>query len=550
MAIDSRFNSTSGKYGYSHIGDNLPLPQIDEKLIIETVVNGGVVTELDPADIPNSALSDATNCVVRFDRTERRPGSSAFGPAKPNSDPIMKLAFVKIPDGTGYTVRHTPTTIHKLVANVWTNITDSNTPGNELAGTSTDHLNSVVVLDTYAMSNNGANPIQKIDLAGGTFANCGNAPAYRYITGFFNRIVGAALRGTNEVQIGWSGDANPTEWDQNVDDTAGSSPLIDSPSDLADFITGLFGWTNVMAVLREKSVWLANKQPIAQNPFYFYASVPGIGCDSPYSAVNVGDGIAWLDRRTEEIYIYVPGQVPQPIGGPNRGRIFGAIKDPTLIFGAYDPIEHEYTVAIPRIGTKLVDTWTFNRRNNSWVSGQFYDLTTLADVEVGGGGGLTIDQLVGTIDALTGTINSLSPDIGIYVSERLRGHGDGSITITDPLQPIDAAHTDYPTGYAFESILSSKVFMQPSHDSYFTRTIIEYISKIAADIILETSIDNGRTWQTRRTFSPTVLDKPRLLKLNKVIRSRRYQWRLRTSGGLFSVLSYWIHASVGGQSNK
>lgn len=550
MAIESRFYSTAGKYGSTRIGDNLPLPQIDEKLIVETVVNGGMVTELDPADIPDSALSDANNCVIRFDRTERRPGSTVFGPESPDTEPVMKLAFVKTPDGLGYTVRHTPTTINKLVDDAWVEVVDSNISGEELAGTATDHLNTVVVLDTYTMSNNGANPIQKIDLAGSTFAKLGNAPAYRYITGFFNRLVGAALRSTNEVQIGWSGDANPTEWDPSVDDTAGSSPLIDSPSDLADFITGLFGWTNVMVVLREKSIWLANKQPIPQNPFYFYAAVPGIGCDSPYSAVNVGDGVAFLDRRTEEIYIYVPGQVIQPIGGPNRGKIFAAIKDPMLIFGAYDPIEHEYTVAIPRIGTKLVDTWTFNRRNNVWTSGQFYDLTTLADVEVGGGGGLTIDELPGTIDSLTGTINELSPDIAIYASQRLRGHGDGSITITDPLQPIDAPHTDFPNGYAFESIIASKVFMQPSQDSYFTRTIIEYISKIAADIILETSIDNGKTWQTRRTFSPTVLDKPRLLKLNKVIRSRRYQWRLRTSGGLFSVISYWIHASVGGQSNK
>jgi hypothetical protein len=545
----SRFYTTYGDQRSTNIGDNLPIPNIEEKLFAESVVNGGVVTNVDPVDIANNALQEAQNCFVRYDRTERRPGSTQFGPDAPDAEAVMRMVFVKYPDGTGHTIRITPTTINELVGGAWVPVVDSNIAGEELNGTSADRISTAMVLNRFVIANNGVNEIQEVDLVAGTFAKLGNAPKYRYITGFANRLVGAALRDVNEIQIGWSATFPDTdEWSSVVNDSAGNTPLIDSPSDLSDFITGIFGWTDVMLVAREKSLWLATKQPIAQDPFYFRAAVPGIGCDSPHSMAVTGDGLAFVDRRTQNAYIYVLGQRPEQIADPIKNKLLDAIKDPRLIFSAYDAQNTEYSICIPKVGTKLIDVWTYNRMGRTWSQQQYYDLTTFDDVEVAGGGSLVIDQLSGMIDDLIGTIDDLSPDTGSLVGTRIRGHGDGSITTDDVLAAIDAPHADYAGGYPFETVITSKVFNQLSVDTYFTKTVLEIECSVADELTVEFSKDGGKTWKLKRSFTPTSLNVAILLRLIGVVRSRRFCWRLRCKGGLFALLSYWVHSSVAGES--
>jgi len=539
-----------------------PFPWLDEipqarppemQKFVESRVNEGMITMLDPADIPPAALQLAKNCTVRFDKTSRRPGSRLLEPAKPNDEPVLKFAAVKMNDGTPHTIRMTPTTIHRISGGVWTALTDANVGGEELAGTITDRFNTAIILDNFVFSNNGANHIQKINFTTNEFARLGNAPKYRYICGFFNRVVGAAVRDDNEVQIGWSGDANIDEWDPLVDESAGFGPLVESPSDLSDFITGLFAWTNVMLVLREKSIWIATKQPIPQAPFDFKTVIPSIGCDCPSSAALIGlDGLAWFDYRTGTVYAYSVGGALERIGEKVERDIVRNVDDVEKVFSAYNPIHNEYTIYIPQAGSKWVAAWTYNLRGKTWVYNEYYDQTTADDIEIGSGG-LTIDQLGPVpINTLEGTIDDLSPTASTLPT-RVYGRGDGSGATEDVNVDTDAPHDDYPTGIIYQTEIVSKVFTIPEDDIYIAEIRIEYDATIGGPFEIQYSRTGGAgldAWRTAKIVDPQVLEVPRIIKYRRLIKSRRFAWRLISERGLFGILSYEVHVYKAGKSNR
>lgn len=521
-------------------------PDLQSFKFAEASVNKGMITMLDPADIPEGAMQLIKNATVRFDRTSRRPGSVLLVPVKPNSSPILKLASIKKKDGTTYTLRMSSTGIHNRGLVAWTAMTGA------LAGTVRDRIQTAVVQDELIFTNNGADFVQKVDFGLNSFGQLGNAPKYRYVTGFFNRAVGAARRDVNEVEVGWSGDGNVGEWNPAVDETAGSSPILESPADLSDFITGIFSWTNVGVLLRERSLWTIQKQAIPQNPFFFATAVPGIGCDSPYSAQITGTSISWLDRRTGTVYDWTPGQAPQPIGRPIEASILANVDDPQTIFSSYDPYVNEYSICIPQAGSKYVNVWTFNKRNNTWVRNEYYALTSIDDVDLATAG-LTIDQLGDVpIDQLTGNIDDLSPTSKI-ISTRTFGRDDGSVAQIDVNADLDAAHTDFVLGIEYETQMVSKAFQIPEDDIYIAEIRIEYESKRGGTFTLDYSKNGGATpesWRFAKTVTPRILGEPRLLIMRRPIKCRKFAWRLTTKAGLFDTLSYEIHVYPSGKSTK
>lgn len=524
-------------------------PSMHIEKFAEARINAGMITMIDPADIPTGALQLAKNATVRFDRTSRRAGSSLLTPVKPDANPVLRLAYIKKQDGSPYTLRMTPVQAHILSGGGWTPVV--HTPA--LTGSIRDRFNTADILDTFAFTNNGADPIQTIDLVAATGVPLGNAPRYRYLTGFYNRAVGFARKDASEVEVGWSADGNPLQWDPLVDNTAGSSPILESPADLSDFIKGGFSFTNVMIILREKSVWLATKQPIPQNPFYFYAAVPGVGCDCPFSAQIVGVGaIAWIDRRTGTVYAYSPGSQPEPIGRPIEKTILNNVDDPDTVFAAYAPIPNEYTIFIPGVGSNFVQGWTYNFRGKTWAYNEYYGLTGADDSELAVAG-TTIDQLGDVaIDDLQGTIDSLSPTSTI-ITARSYGRNDGTIMLEDENADQDAPHTDYPLGVSFDTVLVSKVFTMPEDDIYIAKIVIEYQANRGGQFKLEYSKNGGATddsWKVAKTVTPQVLGQPRLLILRRCIKARRFAWRLTTQAGNFEILSFEVHVYPSGQSTK
>lgn len=528
------------------------LSQIEESKFVEAQVNKGMVTMIDPADIPPGALQLAKNVYIRFDSTARRPGTTTYGPAKPDAGAVLRMATLKSNSGFAHTIRMTPGSVYELDSGAWVEITDANAVGEELAGTISDRFQTAVVLGDLVFSNFGVNEIQKIDFTANTFAKLGNAPKYRFITGFSNRVVGAAIRDDNEVQVGWSGNSNIEVWDSLTDETAGNTPLVDSPADLSDFITGLFGYTNIMVVLRERSVWVATKQPIPTQPFYFQSVIPGTGCDSPHSIANIGQGLAWLDRRSGAVYIFTPDGQFESIGQPIERTLLDNVEDPNLVFASYNPRPQEYTIFIPQVGSKYVNAWTYNLRGKTWARNVFYDLRSADDVDVGGSDFISIDALGDVpIDELTGTIDELSPPGEQLTTVRLYGYGDGTLAEEDINKDQDAPHDDFPNGVTYESDIISKVFTIPEDDIYITEVRIEYVATRGGQFTLEYSLDGGATvesWKLARTLTITQLEKPSLLRYKRVLRTRKYAWRLRSTRGLFSIINFEVYVSKAGRS--
>ncbi|PIQ16430.1 MAG: hypothetical protein COW67_03010, partial [Flavobacteriales bacterium CG18_big_fil_WC_8_21_14_2_50_32_9] len=293
---------------------------------IEARMNAGMITMFDPVDIPPSAVQLGKNVRFRFDRVSRRAGFRLFDIAKPNAFPVITLGFHKKNNNNTFFLRFTSTTIFYVAGGAWVPVAPI---GLVLAGTDTDRFQVVTALDRLVFTNNGVDVIQEIDFTLNQYKPLGNAPQARFITGFANRIVAANIGGLtpNSAMVQWSGDGNLDEWDPLVDESAGFNPLVESPADLGDAITGIFGFTNVMIILREQSIWLATKQPIAQAPFNFFTIFPGVGCDAPDSVVVTVNGLTWLDRRTGMVWTFTPGESPQPIGTPISRDLLAAVTD-------------------------------------------------------------------------------------------------------------------------------------------------------------------------------------------------------------------------------
>lgn len=514
-------------------------PKIEIQRLAEARLNGGVITMIDAADIPNGALQIGKNISVRFDKTSRRAGTTIIEPPKPDSNPVLGTFFVKLQDNTAFTFRFSASSIHSRGSLSWTQLV-----GPALAGSSVDRFQLINVLNSVIFANNGANVLHKIDPNASTYAALGNAPAYRYVTGFFNRAVGAALRDINEVEVGWCGDGVIDQWDPLVDETAGKSPILESPSDLSDYITGIFGFTNVMILMREQSIWVATKQPIPTNPFNFYAAFPGIGSNCPNTIAVIPNGLAWLDTRTNTVWAYTPGAAPEPIGRAVESTILKGIDDPQACFGSYNGKHAEYTVAIPRAGSNLVTTWSYNFRTRTWVEGEYFDITSIDDIELATGvQGLIIDDLIGTIDDLLGTIDELSPSSTGSISTRLFGKSNGDIVEEDP-------NTDTDAGTEFEMLIGSKIFSLPTDDSYIVELRIEFIQFIQGEIEIHQSDDGGFTYQLWRTlpFDFFSLNVPQIAKVFGPLKCRKYAWQLRATKGAFEILSFEILFGRSGES--
>jgi hypothetical protein len=528
---------------------------IQEETLAEARLNLGMITSLDPGDIPQGALQLCKNARVRFDRTSRRPGGTLLTPTKPNSQSIVGLSYFKQSDGDEFFFRATRNTIHHRSGGSWVDIPADVTT---LVGNDNDYFQFVAALNRIFFVNNGKNPIQEIDLTVPEYkvANVSEAAVkteYKYLTAFYNRLVGANKQGSviDPTQIGWSGDANLTEFDPSVDETAGSGPLIESPGDLADFITGIFGFTNIMLVLRELSIWIATKNPIATNPFNFYAAFPGVGCDCPYSAAVALNNLVWLDTRTKTVWAYPPNGQPEPIGRNVEKDILRAVDEKDRVFGGYDSDENEYSIGIPLAGAGITRIWTFNFRTKAWSYDEMEAVSRIVDIPFAEAG-LIIDDLPGQINQLVGQINDLSPqDASEYF--RMYGRTDGEIVLEDINVYRDPPVVGSPAvdSGSYETDLWSKEFELEEIDAYFSRVTIKLKPFASGTVRLEVSRDEKPFEVMKsKTFISTDIGRSVLLMKKKMIHCRRMKWRLVATDGYFDVEGYEIKIYPSGTHRK
>ncbi len=501
-----------------------------EQPFVEVRANGGLNTQLDSADIENNEFVRTTNFDVRDDITTRRKGTTIFAPAKPNNEAVLLVQEIKEFDGTTRIVRVSETAVHRVnwvagvIAGAWTQITGPALNADDTARAKLLRLDDRTFL---AEANTG---IYEINFTTDTYALAGNAPKARYIAGFFNRLVCAYYTDPldiNPVKIGWSGDNNFDEFNPLVDYSSGFTFLLESPADSSDFIMGLIPMANSMIIMKQRSIWMATKQPSASNPFNFFTVVPGIGCDCPESIQKIPNGIVWYDSRIGTVYVYLVGmQAPEVIGYKIANNLLAGIPDPNHCNSTYDALNEEYTLCLspygggwPTAGTATL--WKYNFRNKSWTYHEIQDITQISHIE------------------------------SVNTRYRMYGQYDGDI-LYDPHQHFVPATYDTDNGLAYTSTLTSKTYEMPSDDSYIHSLRIEYRPLLAGSFTVSYSKDNGTTWVAYKTISFLLADvgKRKIARFTKHIKARQYTWKLVSTSGLFDVIQFVGHVYPGATSKE
>lgn len=515
--------------------------QLQMSKFVDEQLDKGMITNYDPADLPEGALQLAENAVVRYGKTSRRLGFVSITPAKPNSNRPLSLIDFRKNDNSRYQVRVDKANMYSRGAGIWTNIPSAG--GATLTGTDFDYTQHTVVRDTLITVNNGVDNIHLVNPAIPQYTdliavNPGNYK-FKYITGFANRAIFANLAGVAPYRIQWTTDFDLTIIDPALDPSAGWSDLVDSPSDEADFITGIYTVANQILVMRDHSIWLGIRQPIASAPFQFYSVISGLGCDCPNSIQVTALSITWADFRTGRIYNYTPGGAPQSISLPIEMNIFTGMDSPDKIFSCYDTFDNEYLLAIPQAGSTLIKTWRYNFRTQSWANSIDEFSCSLSYIDFAPPS-ITIGELSGTIGSLVGTIGSLG-GTAAAVATLIVGDIDG-----DLYQENKAAIDD--NGVPFTTTIISREYTTPEVDLYIAEIRIDFIATLAGSLSLYYTTNSGITWHLARISNITTLNQPQLLRFVKQIKCRRLAWKLTTTDCLFNILGTEVHVYGGGKS--
>lgn len=526
-----------------------PNSTIAPRILAEARVNGGMVTSVDPTDLESNQAQYLRNMRVRFDKTLRRPGYTTFGPTAPNANKVLKVVTVKDDLGNATTLRFTKAGVHKLSGGAWTAITGT------LAGGDSDRISVIVLEGKFYFLNNGADEIQAINGALTTFADLGNAPRYKFGTGFYERIVGANRVNVSSVELGWSGQLNPTVWDFPTDISANSMFLVESPSDLGDHISGVYGITNYLVIPRERSIWVCTKNPQPQRPFNPYNAAPGVGTNLPYTVAVWEGGIIFADARTGTVWLYTVGERPEPIGRPNDKLFYRQLAQVGFndAFASYDPVLNEYTVVLPIPGSGVYPAWTYNFRTKSWSYDE-YPITvwSLQDFDFASGY-ISIDELLGTIDGLQGTIDSLSPPAN-QIPTRAFGMSNG--TIIAETRDTPSANTD--NGTSFSSDFVSKWFQLSIDDQavghvridlqFESDGEVEFFYAINGEDFGDTKSVPDPRWKAYTNKHSDQRTETFIIPLN--VRCRSFAFKLKATSGRYAIVEYDVTTYGLGRSLK
>ena len=419
------------------------LPQ--EIPLAVAVANGGMIADIDPADIKDNQFVVVRNARIRRDKTTRRSGSSSFLPTKPNSNSVNRMFDYRIGDTTFYRVRFDSSSIYFTSGVSWT----------QLVGTFSGKITDVAVVLGTLVAANGIDRILKLDLDAATIADLGSiAPRAKYITGFSERVVGANLGNADDAieSIAWSGNRALTEFDALEDISAGNKRLDTSPRAVVDPISGIFGFSSVMIIPRERSIWLATQNPTAANPFNTFRHIPGVGTDLPGSIAIGKEKIIFVDSRTRDVIIYSPGQPIQSIGSPIRDSMLSSLVDAGAIVSTFFEYEDEYYFIVNESGIEKI--WSVNLKTGAWQYDEMTNVTSI-DSLTDFAAFTTYAAATGTFDAASGSFDDLPTPI--VIPRLVYGFSNGLLLTED-----SSVQQDNAVNYTFE--LRSKEFKLVQQD--------------------------------------------------------------------------------------
>lgn len=508
-------------------------PEEEAVLIGEIKLNGGIDTYTDPADLPNNKFQSVINMKIRGDRLSRAQGTVLLTPAKPNSDRVLLYCLFTRFSGEAIYLRFTKNKIYRKGTSAWTEIISA-TP---FSLTDKDRINFTTLNDRFFFAT-GKNPICEINFTLNTYAYLGNAPAYKYITGFFNRLVGFNLYDAvtpNPTLAGWSGDLNFAQWNPLIDISAGSAPILEAGTDFSDPHVGAFGFAAVTLILRERSLWTAIKVPVATNPFQFQATFPFAGCDTPNSATQKKNGIVWYDYRTNEVYDYTIGSSPRGIGLPIKNELKSKITDKSQVYGSYDGNNDEYILSIVSELTNTTYHYIYNYPAEAW------EIRTLN----GSNGAVVLDNNVVNlkIDDLSGKIDSLSGKINDLVSS---GNAPPSIFfMTKTGEILVESNSDTDNGVTMTAEVVSKIYKTPTKDLSISRFTVTYELTRTGSFQIYYSKDGGETYKLYKNvvIAQAQLGMRKRVQCVKHITTPEFSWKITSSAGDFDFLDYTISAT-------
>ena len=518
-------------------------PRVQLQKLVANNLAGGMDTLTSSVDLDNSQFVSLQNIRNLKDSVVDRDGSAFYTPLKPDSLTVLGFFSYIKNDGTVKLLRFTPSSIFLSQASSWLAIT-----GASLTGGLNDWINVIVANDRCFFTNNGVDVIQEFLPATNTVAVLGDAPKYKYVTAFGDRLVGFNLAGAspNASQVGWCGNLNYPEWNSITDQTSGFQTLENSSSDLTDPGTGIFSLSNTMILVRERSIWEATTTGSFSQPFSFYTLIPGVGSDSPRTIKRIPNGIAFLDSRTRNVYTYTisagytRGSIAS-IGDPIKDDLLLNISDPVTVFAEYNVQSQEYMISIPNSTTNITKVWKYSFLYKTWSFDYYPNLTSM-DVLDFASGTLDYADLTGSYSGLIGTYASLGA-VAVPIVTKFLGYSSGELS-------YEKLNTDFD---AFGGVITkdrvTKDFEIPSNDMYLAEFRLEYDCIVGGSFNVYYSKDSGTTWYLYNTTS-SVAGVGLLYKVKKQLKTRKVRFQIVNTSGIFKFKEYELWVSPGADSRS
>ena len=504
---------------------------IPTKEIVVQSMTDGQWTSKSRDKLPVGSAKIARNARSRDYWIGRRPGTNTII-AKPDSNPVYKVITLHVAGDRKYIVRITASAIHASRAlNGWQVLTGSGLTGTSRI-TSTQFFDDLYIATAHAK-------IIKVNVLSSTFAEIEDAPKARFITSFADRIFAANIlpETLGATRIQWTANALPEVWDPLENEGAGEENLVSSPSDTGDDITGLQALAQEMLILRERSIWIATRQPIVFAPVRFTPVSVNHGCDLPYSVTKVENGVVWADFRTRGVWLFQPGALPQRISGPIDDDLFTDLANLRWAEGAYDPFNREYHLGLAlAAGRDITKTWVFSFDTRAWT---YDDSPTVRTI----GQNVGLDTLT-MIDDLTGFIDGLNPSPDGVIddwagSETLRtGIFKGTSTGEVIIQSYDHANDWDATAFEFE--------WQSQNIGGFQnrRTIQDLMVTLEAPVTGTATFTESKdeaAWTNSKAVSLTGAANEQHVGLpRRQISGNELYWRVRSTAPQLRLLSWWV----------
>jgi len=504
---------------------------------------------------PGSATS-LVNARSRFDYVGRRPGTGEVLATKPDSFPILKLITSFFPNDQTWLTRITRDGIYAA----------SSTGVGYVAFTGPSYVRdrriSVTQYLDWVFFAHPDFKVQRIDFGTQTYDEMDEAPKAQFIVAFADRIVAANIRdpslGQQGTKIQWSANAQPTIWDPQVNASAGEAWLDSAPADSGDEITGLHVVGNTLVILRERSIWLGERSGLgAEAPFRFRPFVSNIGCNLPYSSVNVPGGLIWADARTRNIYQWAIGGPPQQIGTNITRDLLTDLEESEWTEATWDPFEDEYHLGLAVTGNRVEKlpedpdepyinrVWVLARSKNSWSYDVGPVVSTLG-VNTGLIAGLTIDQLLGVINAqvpVPADPTKPNPDgwiddwgeAGDLTPTIMKGTVTGETIVQSFGYPFDW------DGFNFEYEFISQDFGKTSKRRTLKELMVRCVTPFGGKFYIDYNTNQYIDWKAIKTIDlPAGIVEQNAGSQHKQITGPSLYFRIRSQAQQFQMTELWL----------